>query len=220
MSPYRSFVIVAMLLIIGISVTLYQVLDSQRQPEQVAQLAAGIVFLPQGREIPDLALINQQGQAVNTRDLKGQWSLIFLGYTFCPDVCPTMLADLRQLVALLPSVSREHLRILMVSVDPNRDTPEQLRRYLGFFSPDFIGLTGDLQDIQSLSNTLGIPFIPGDMSRTDYRVDHSSNLAIIGPDGRLHGFVRAPLNIRRLAEQLPFLLERTDLGIKPSQPKG
>lgn len=206
-SPYKSLVIVTTLLVIGIGVTLYQTLDHQRKPDQAAQLAAGIVSLPQGRDLPDLSLISHLQQPFRVRDLRGRWTLVFFGYTFCPDICPTTLADLRQLNALLPEAARQRLRILMVSVDPNRDTPEQLKSYLSYFSPDFIGLTGPLADIQSLSNTLGIPFIPGDTQRPHYKVDHSGNLAIIGPDGRLQGFIRAPLNIQKLAEQLPRLLE-------------
>lgn len=167
---------------------------------------AGIIILPKSRELPALQLTSTTGEQVLTQELTGKWSLVFFGYTFCPDICPTTLAELRQLKRLLPEEAQENLQVLMVSVDPNRDTPEQLQLYLQYFDPDFIGLTGVLPDIQTLSNALSIPFIPGDTSKPRYTVDHSGNLAIISPDGRQYGFIRAPLDVKKIAEQLPNVM--------------
>ena len=119
---------------------------------------------------------------------------------------PTTLAELRQLNKLLPEEVKDQLQIVMVSVDPHRDSSEQLHAYLQYFDPTFVGFTGELQDIQTLSNTLSIPFIPGDTSKPRYTVDHSGNLAIISPDGRQYGFIRAPLDVKKLAEQLPNII--------------
>lgn len=167
---------------------------------------AGIITLPQSRDIPALQLASTNGTQQDTHALTGTWSLVFFGYTFCPDICPTTLAELRQLKKLLPDAAKDNLQILMVSVDPNRDTTEQLQMYLQYFDPEFVGLTGELADIQTLSNALSIPFIPGDTRQKHYTVDHSGNLAIISPDGRQYGFIRAPLDVRKLAEQLPHIM--------------
>lgn len=167
---------------------------------------AGIIILPKSRELPTVQLTSTAGEQVQTQKLTKKWSLVFFGYTFCPDICPTTLAELRQLKKLLPEEAQENLQVLMVSVDPNRDTPEQLKLYLQYFDPEFIGLTGVLPDIQTLSNALSIPFIPGDTSKPRYTVDHSGNLAIISPDGRQHGFIRAPLDVKKIAEQLPNVI--------------
>ena len=191
-----------------IGLTFSKVLNSPRQADPAQLLEAGIVLLPQGRPLPSVSLTDQDGQAVAVQSLTGKWSLVFFGYTFCPDICPTTLAQLRQLEGLLPPATRERLQVVMVSVDPQRDTPAQLKQYLAFFDPAYRGLTGELADIQQLSGALGIPFIPGDTGREDYTVDHSGNLALIGPDGTQRGFVRAPLDVARLAERLPQLVER------------
>ncbi len=167
---------------------------------------AGIIVLPTSRELPALQLTRTDGALQDTQKLTGQWSLVFFGYTFCPDICPTTLAELRQLKKLLPEDAKNNLQILMVSVDPFRDSTEQLKLYLQYFDPEFVGLTGELTDIQTLSNALSIPFIPGDTSKPRYTVDHSGNLAIISPDGRQHGFLRAPLDIAKIAEQLPKVM--------------
>lgn len=204
-TSYKKLAIISLLLLAGAAAVLYQSLPA-RNPAQAALLSAGIVLLPQARDLPELSLTNQQGQPFRVRDLKQQWTLVSFGYTFCPDICPTTLAELKRLQGLLPERSRAQVRILMVSVDPHRDTPEQLRRYLAYFSPDFMGLTGPLTDIQNLSAALGIPFVPGNTQREGYTVDHSGNLAILGPDARLRGFIRAPLNVPALAAQLPTLM--------------
>lgn len=203
------FVLVALVALI-IGLTVHRVLNSEQQLDPTQMLDAGIVILPQGRDVPELTLTNQAGEPVRVDQFDGKWTLLFFGYTFCPDICPATLAELRQLRGQLPEELRERLRPVLVSVDPARDTPEQLRQYLEFFGEGFIGLTGPLDDIQTLANGVGIPFIPGDTSRENYTVDHSGNLVIIGPDGRQRGFIRAPLNVSKLSQQLPGLLNRKE----------
>ncbi|MBT1120256.1 SCO family protein [Stutzerimonas nitrititolerans] len=203
------FILVALVALV-IGLTVYRVLNSERQIDPTQMLDAGIVILPQGRDVPKLTLTNQDGEPVQVDQLEGKWTLLFFGYTFCPDICPATLAELRQLRGQLPDEVREQLRPVLVSVDPARDTPEQLKQYLEFFGEGFVGLTGTLDDIQTLANGVGIPFIPGDTSRENYTVDHSGNLVIIGPDGRQHGFIRAPLKVQKLSQQLPALFSRKE----------
>ncbi len=199
------FVLVALIALV-IGLTVHKVLDRRGGTDPAQLLDAGIILLPQSRQVPSLSLTDQDGNALAVDELKGRWSLLFFGYTFCPDICPTTLAQMREVKGLLPAEARERLRVVLVSVDPNRDTPQQLKQYLGYFDPSFIGLTGDLERIQTLANGVSIPFIPADTSKPGYTVDHSGNLVIIGPDGRQRGFIRAPLNSQKLAAQLPALL--------------
>lgn len=199
------FVLVALVaLVIGLTVS--KVLNTERQLDTAELLDAGIVLLPQGRDMPELTLTNQDGESVSLQQLEGQWNLLFFGYTFCPDICPATLAELRQLRGMLSEETRQRMQPILVSVDPQRDTPEQLKTYLDYFDAGFIGLTGPLDNIQTLANAAGVPFIPGDTSKENYTVDHGGNLALIGPDGRLRGFIRAPMRTQKLAEQLPMVL--------------
>ncbi|PTS82320.1 cytochrome c oxidase assembly protein [Pseudomonas sp. HMWF032] len=201
------FVLVAIVaLVLGLTVN--KVLTSKGQGDPTVLLDAGIVLLPQSRSLPELSLTNQDGQAVAVDQLKDQWSLLFFGYTFCPDICPATLAQLRQLQGQLPPETLAKLRIVLVTVDPNRDTPEQLKKYLDYFDAGFIGLTAEQATIQKLANAVSIPFIPADTSQENYTVDHSGNLVLIGPDGKQRGFIRAPINNTKLAAQLPGLLDR------------
>ncbi|WP_417779436.1 SCO family protein [Stutzerimonas xanthomarina] len=199
------FILVALVALV-IGLTVYKVLNTEQQLDTADLLDAGIVMLPQGRDVPNLTLTNQDGEKISMKALEGRWNLLFFGYTFCPDICPATLAELRQLRGQLPEEARQRMQPILVSVDPERDTPEQLKRYLDFFGAGFIGLTGSLDDIQTLANAAGVPFIPGDTTKEDYTVDHGGNLALIGPDGRLRGFIRAPMRTEKLAEQLPAVL--------------
>ncbi|MDA7086717.1 SCO family protein [Pseudomonas sp. SA3-5] len=199
------FVLVAIVaLVLGLTVN--KVLSNKGLADPTALLDAGIVLLPQSRTLPELSFVDQDGQAFEVDQLEGKWSLLFFGYTFCPDICPATLAQLRQLQGQLPEQSRANLRVILVSVDPNRDTPEQLKKYLDYFDAGFVGLTAEEATLQKFANALSIPYIPADTSKENYTVDHSGNLVIIGPDGTQRGFIRAPLNNAKLAAQLPGLI--------------
>lgn len=207
-SIQKTVVVLAALVAIVLGLTVHKVLGSKGDGlDKAALLDAGIILLPQSRELPELTLTNVDGQPQALSSLKGKWTLVFFGYTFCPDICPTTLAQLRQLNSQLPAETRSQLQILMVSLDPHRDTPEKLKQYLGFFDPAYLGLTGPLADIQKLANAVSIPFIPGDTSKENYTVDHSGNLVLLGPDGRQRGFIRAPLKNEKLKVQLPQVIK-------------
>jgi protein SCO1/2 len=207
----KTVVVLAALVALVLGLTVNKVLNSKGDgTDKVALLDAGIVLLPQSRSLPSLTLTDQNGQALQVDQLKHKWSLLFFGYTFCPDICPATLAQLRQLQGMLPTEAKDKLRVVLVTVDPHRDTPEQLKQYLGFFDPAFLGLTGSQEDLQKLAAAVSIPYIPADTSKENYTVDHSGNLVIIGPDGTQRGFIRAPLNNEKLAAQLPGLLKGED----------
>ena len=202
------FILVALIALV-LGLTINKVLSGKGQGDPTALIDAGIILLPQSRNLPDVQMTNQDGQPVTINELKGKWSLLFFGYTFCPDICPTTLAQLRQIKSELPAEAGDKLQIILVSVDPHRDTPQQLKQYLGYFDPQFIGLAPkSVEELQTVANALSIPFIPADTSKPNYTVDHSGNLAVIGPDGTQRGFIRAPLNNVKLVAQLPLMVKR------------
>ncbi|MEE4374423.1 SCO family protein [Pseudomonas alliivorans] len=201
------FILVAVVALI-MGLTINRVLSDKGPGDQTALIDAGVILLPQSRSLPSLSMSDQNGAPVAVDEFKGKWTLVFFGYTYCPDICPTTLAQLRDIRTKLPQETVDNMRVVLVSVDPDRDTPQQLKQYLGYFDPRYIGLTAPVADIQKLASALSIPFIPADTSKPGYTVDHSGNLALIGPDGRQRGFIRSPLNAQKLMAQLPVLLER------------
>lgn len=190
--------------------TINKVLSGKGQEDPAALLDAGIVMLQTPRPLPALELVDQDGAPHRLDELRDRWTLVFFGYSFCPDICPTTLAELRQLQGQLPQEARDNLRVVMVSVDPQRDTPEQLKQYLGYFDAGFVGLTGELETIQQAANAMGVPFIPARGDTENYTVDHGGNLALVGPDGRQVGFIRAPLRTQKLQGPLERMLVRKD----------
>ena len=201
------FVLVAIVALI-MGLTVQRVLLNKGAGDQTALIDAGIILLPQSRTLPELNMLDQNGATLAMDQFKDKWTLLFFGYTFCPDICPTTLAQIRQIRTELPKGDAEKLRVVLVSVDPNRDTPQRLKEYLGFFDEQYVGLTGSVEDLQKLANAVSVPFIPADTSKPNYTVDHSGNLALLGPDGKQRGFIRAPLNGQKLVAQLPELLEK------------
>ena len=194
-SVQKTVVVLTAIVALVVGLTVNKVLNGKGETDPVALLDAGIV-----------ALTGTDGAPFALEQLNGKWSLLFFGYTFCPDICPTTLAQLRELQGKLPQAARDNLQMVFVSIDPGRDTPEHLKEYLGFYKAGFIGVGGELPAIQTLANGVSIPFIPADTSKPNYTVDHSGNLVLVGPDGRQRGFIRAPLNAQKLLAQLPALL--------------
>ena len=180
-------------------------------PLEKTQLAeAGIFLFDAPRTIPAIQLTSSQGERWSNADLQGHWNLLFFGYTFCPDVCPTTMAELRQLTQGLPEAERQNLQITMISVDPNRDTPEKLKEYLGFFDPHFAGATGESDELAKLAKALSIAYIEPDTSQENYLVDHSGQVVMVDDKGRYVGFIRPPLRPEQLSQLLPKIISKAD----------
>ncbi len=172
-----------------------------RSGEQFAQSMAAITLIPGGRPLPALQLVNHNGQAIGTDAFSGHWSLVFMGFTNCGDVCPTTMAKLR----MLSDRVTQPLEIVFVSVDPGRDTPEVIKRYVEKFDADFVGMTGTPEQIEIFAAALTTPYFV-DSSAETYTVDHSSTLFLINPDAALAGVITPPLDIELIAVDLDRLL--------------
>lgn len=168
---------------------------------------ANILLLPRERAIPEFELIDQDGQPFTSASLQQRWHILFFGFTACPDICPTTLSDMRRVLSQLPAEIREGVQLVLISADPARDTPQQLKTYLNHYRAGFIGVTGDMDQLQKVSKALGLPFVPASETDGDYSVSHSGNLALLAPDGSLRGHIRAPLKLDGLKEMLPQVLE-------------
>lgn len=164
-------------------------------------------LLPSAKPVADFRLLDQNGAAFTLDNLKGHWTFAFFGYTHCPDVCPTSLAMLAQVMRKLEAGGQSDTlpRGLFVSVDPQRDTPAVLAKYLPYFHPDFIGATGDNGEIMQLTRQLGILYAKAEGSGdTDYLVDHSAAIILFDPDGKFRALFGVPHDPDKIASD--FLL--------------
>lgn len=137
------------------------------------------------RPAPDLALTDTEGQTFALKTIQGKVVLLFFGYTHCPDVCPTTMIAVRQVLERLGK-DAQRVQFVFVSVDPERDTPERLRQYVKGFDPRFIGLTGTAEQVAQVAKAYGVQYYKEDIgSASGYGVAHTAFVFAIDPKGRL-----------------------------------
>lgn len=161
------------------------------------------VLWPEPRALPEFRLLDQHGTAVTRDDFRDRFSLVFFGYLDCPDVCPTSLAAMQAMAALLRTEPAlvERTRFVLVSVDPERDDPARMQAYLAAFDAGFIGLTGAPDMIERLSGAMAAFAV-----REQGVIRHSSSLMIVGPDARVHGAFQPPLMPDAMTERFVALV--------------
>jgi protein SCO1/2 len=149
--------------------------------------------LPAARALPALDLVDQDGRPLPPEFFAGHWTLVFFGFTQCPDVCPTTLATLAQVrrqLADLPAA--EQPRTLLVSVDPERDPPQRLAAYVRFFDPSFLAATGTAEATAAAAAAFGVPYAKVPTPEGGYTMDHGSGLFVVGPGGGIVAYLSAP----------------------------
>ena len=177
---------------------------------QPIKLEAGLWFDEQSRDLPDFELVNQDGKPLKRDDLIGKWHLVFFGYTHCPDICPSSLQTMADMkVSLNDEDVSKALDIIFVSVDPDRDTPEILKNYVQYFNPEFIGATGNDDNLKSLTRNIGISYFLDRTSedQVSYEVAHSSAFILLNPKAQYAGLFGAPHDSQAMARDITKLVE-------------
>lgn len=176
-------------------------------PERL-ELEHATVF-PAPRPLPGFSLTDHTGAPFGPQRLEGGWHFLFFGFTHCPDVCPSTLAALtsarRQLADLAPS---ERPGVVLVSVDPQRDTPERLAEYVAFFDEEFTGVTGDPEVLAELTRQLGVAVVVGEPDAAGhYNIDHTGTLFLVDPQGRVTAIFGMPHTPDGIAQDYRSVLE-------------
>jgi protein SCO1/2 len=149
----------------------------------------------EAKELTDFKLTAAENKSFDLDNMKGKWSFIFFGYTHCPDICPTTLMQMGEAFKLLEydPVLYPEIQGIFISVDPDRDTPELLKDYVGYFNPGFIGLTDNKARIDAFSRQIGALYkLNNEESKDSYEVTHNSTIFLIDPKGRLYGRFAPP----------------------------
>lgn len=165
--------------------------------------AAGGIALPPGSNIGGpFALVDHTGRAVTDRDYRGRAALVFFGFTFCPDVCPTELGNVAAALDLL-GADAARVAPLFVTIDPERDTPAKLADYVALFHPAIIGLTGTPEQVAAAARAYRVYYAkatpPG---ASDYVMDHSAFTYVLGPDGGVRALLRPGASPEDIARAL------------------
>lgn len=189
------------LILLFIAIVLGSFIHRIQQPRIMTQTemrANGLFLFETPRDPGEFTLVDHRGEPFTAGRLEGGWTLLFFGFTHCPDICPTTMSFLADLHRQLESTEAADTRVVMVTVDPARDTPEALADYVPYFHPDFGGVTGEFLDILSFAQTFNAPFRKVTAEDGSYQVDHSANVILVNPRGDYHGFFRAPLDLAKV----------------------
>ena len=162
------------------------------------------VLRPAPKPLQAFELTDQYKQPFRLERLKGKWSFVFFGYTYCPDICPTTLSTLTGVVSELQTDPQglSNVQVVFVSVDPQRDTPEHIEAYLKYFDEAFQGITGAQQDIDGLTRQFGAGYLKEpETASGQYLVNHTSSIFLVDPHGRLLAAFSPPHNPRTIVDQ-------------------
>lgn len=178
----------------------------------------GFSIYPQPIAIPDFSLTDQSDADFSRQNLQGAWTLLFFGFTSCEDVCPLTLAELKRFtMSLQEGPYATDTRVIMVSVDPQRDNPAVLAEYMGRFDPGYIGLTGPLAEISALADSLYITRMDPPANAEDhsqhghnYQVQHSAHIAMLDPEGHYRAVLSAPHQSSRIRDAYLMLRSAHD----------
>ncbi|MEK9902303.1 MAG: SCO family protein [Gammaproteobacteria bacterium] len=166
----------------------------------------GAYFIDPPRQLAEFKLIDDTSKIFLPEEFAGKWNILFFGFTYCPDICPLTVKQMSDVKKSLGEYS-DNLRFFLVSVDPDRDQPENLRVYLDNFDKNFKGLTGEIDQIYKFSTQVNAPFFPVVNSpEPNYTVDHSGSLVLISPEAKYAGFFRAPHDTDKITKALASLL--------------
>lgn len=173
--------------------------NAQKKNEKLE--LSGFAF-PEPKALTDIKLISNKNVAVTENSFKGHWTFVYVGYTFCPDACPMAMTTLNQLHGALQKAKvTDPVNMMLVSVDPERDTIEKLNSYVTHFNPSFSAATGTPEDIYNFARQVSsIYVIPDDRSDPNYIVDHSSSVILIDPEAAVHAIFTPPQMTASLAD--------------------
>jgi protein SCO1/2 len=194
--------LIALVVALALAAGVFVALRSQAPATPVAAM-----MLPRPDPVPGFSLVDQHGNPVDQTVFVGQWDLVFFGFTHCPDVCPTTLQVLSAAIGTLAAKGQDPLpRIVLVSVDPERDTPAIMGRYVDYFGDGNLGITGSPEEVRQLADGLGIYFQKQPSDGDNYVVDHSAAVLVIDPEGRLSALFSGPHTIDNFIHDLPIVM--------------
>lgn len=189
-------------------------------PPAAAPALSAVQLFPEPRPIADFSLQQSDGTQLVPGELHGHWTVVFLGFTHCPDICPTTLAQLARAQRAweeFPDAIRP--RVLFVSVDPARDSPDRIGEYAHAFHRDTLAATADVPSLEGFARSLSLVFMtaPADAAAPDgnYSVDHSAALAVLDPRGRMAGVIAPPFDPAAIADDLAGLTRSQPAGAAP-----
>jgi protein SCO1/2 len=201
MAPRRPLLLI---ILIGVVAATAGAMLGRMLTNAPVPLASG-TWLPEPRTLAAFSVADVSGRRFDNASLRGKTHLLFFGFTYCPDVCPTTLATLSELYRSRVQDGLPDFGVLFVTIDPQRDTAANLRQYLDAFSPDFQGLRGDAAATEPLLKSLGAIAVRQDLPDGNYTMDHTAAIYLIDAEGRYRAVFTPPFTTARLRADLQHI---------------
>lgn len=192
------------------------VITQSDDKDKLTEQTQHMVWYPQARALSDFAITQHDGTPFTKQNLANKWTLAFVGYTYCPDICPVTLAEINKIYPELTQKRADNpLQIWFLSVDPKRDSIERLHEYINYFNPEFVAATGPHTELFPLVRSMGMMYsLSESTDKPDYLVDHSASIVVINPDGNVVGRFKpkhipgklAISDVQQLLDDVPVLL--------------
>lgn len=177
-------------------------------PAAVSARLKSVRLIQPARSLRPFDLAVSDGSRASAVTLRGHWTVVFLGFTHCPDICPTTLAELSKAQRSWRDIPAEiRPKLLFVSVDPERDTAQTLGKYAHYFDEETIAATAEPAALAQFTQSLGMVYMKIPVGNSDYSIDHSATLVLLDPEGRQAGLIRPPLDWKSIAGDLRLLAE-------------
>lgn len=214
MSKQKTTVSIVAIFTLVFMIASYHIVHHRVEPQSRQTLKINGFVLPEKKLVQPFTLTDDQGQAFTEQSLQGQWHLLFFGFTHCGFVCPTTLAELnkmyQQLIGRLPHSLLP--QVVMVSVDPERDTVARLHEYVQAFNPHFKGVGGaGVKDLQDQFHVIAVKILPTttDSDNKDYTINHSSEIIVTDPQGRVRAFLSYPHEALQMVHDYSLIVRQS-----------
>jgi len=203
--------VVAVIAVAAIGIGVFSNHKAQQAKANFSQNMQSATVLPHGRDIADFSLTSNKGQTYTSKNLLGHWTMLYFGFTNCGHICPTTMAELKNMTAQLQKEKIKAPQVIFVSVDPKRDTVKRLNAYVTGYNSTFMGLTGSQEKIDALAKGMNILYLKVQSKKNaknhgkNYDIDHSGTVLLINPQGKLAALFSMPHKAKEMAHDFALI---------------
>lgn len=199
-----KFLVAVPVLLLFAGIGIFVLRSSLVAPEKPARATV----LPSRAPMSDFVLVDQDGAKFDRDSFRGRWSMVFFGFTHCPDICPVTLQQLAAARRRMAEADPDAVLpdIVFVSVDPGRDTPETIAQYVQAFGDEVIGVSGDPAELAKLARTFGVYFSVTPAEGDAYAVEHSATVIVVNDDAEFHAVFSAPHDVDAFSHDMPLII--------------
>jgi len=204
--------LITMVVVVGL-VLYFGIFQTGNKSQTAQTIKIDGIYLPTPKEINDFTLADTQGNTFTKANLKGHWTLMFFGFTNCALVCPTTMAAVNKMYQALQSElpADKMPKIVMVSVDPDRDTVARMKSYVTSFNPNFLGARAGIKEITALEKQLNIVAVKiqtDGKGKNHYTIDHSAEILVFNPNGQLQAYLSYPHKAEQMVQDYKLMLSQ------------